>query len=96
LVVVGCGGAFGGAVGGPGDEDAVGEDEEGEEADDGADDDEDEVLWEGGGVEVGGAGSRWDGGRWVVVASREGWEVEGVVGVGAYCREAGWRERVAA
>ena len=95
-MVVCSGGAFGAAVGGPGDEDAVGEDEEGEEADDGADDDEDEVLREGGGVEVGGAGSGWDGGGWVVVASWEGGEVERVVGVGAYCREAGWRERVAA
>ena len=43
-MVIGGGGALGGAVGGPGDEDAVGEDEEGEEADHGADDDEDEVL----------------------------------------------------
>ena len=95
MVVCG-GGAFCAAVGGPGDEDAVGEDEEGEEADDGADDDEDEVLREGGRVKVGGASSGWDGGGWVVEASWEGWEVERVVGVGAYCREAGWRERVAA
>ena len=68
MVVCG-GGALSGAVGGPGDEDAVGEDEEGEEADHGADDDEDEVLGEAGWVEVGCACSGWDGGGRVVVAT---------------------------
>ena len=76
LMVVGRSGTFCTAVGGPGDVEAVGEDEKGEEGDHAADDDEDEILGESRGGEVRGAGSGGHGGRWVVVATREGGEVE--------------------
>jgi hypothetical protein len=90
LMVVGRGGASCTTVGGPGNVEAVGEDEEGDEGDHAADDDEDEVLGEGRRGEVGGAGSGRHGGRWVVVATWEGREIEWVIGLGAYCWKTSW------
>lgn len=89
LMIIRCRGALGAAVSGPSDEEAVREDEEGDQADDAADDDEYEVLGEGGGGEVRGAGPGRHGWRGIVVAAGEGGEVERVVGVGSDCGEAG-------
>lgn len=70
----GCGGdLLGVAIHGPGRHQAPDEDHEDDEAEGGANDDEDEVVGQPGGLHVGCVGDGWDGGRRVAEDAGEGW-----------------------